>query len=363
MSHVSQLATKASKITVFVYNYMVFLSWLRKRKGWKEIVRPGATRFATTFITLHSIYMHKHDLQALITDKHFVNHKLLRTEAGIIVSAIILDNQFWNECLEVVKIVSPLIKLLRIVDSDEKPSLPYVYEGMQRAKKAIKTVFTNKKDQYKPYTDIIQARWDKHLKTNLYAAAYLLNLAFLYDDDFVHKRRLMDAMLSVFESTENEDVDYIVMMKQLSLYRDRKESFDKTSCHRAAQKLDPYEWWSFYGSSVPELQNLTMRILSQTSSSSGCEKNWSLSQLKKKTSFDLIDYESIDKLDFWIAEEEQEPAPEFDADDVINLESAMHNENVVASSASERNNEGEEDMNISEHPYLNNDVGSGSGIQ
>ncbi|XP_054816887.1 uncharacterized protein LOC129316487 [Prosopis cineraria] len=188
MSHVSQLATKASKITVFVYNHMVFLSWLRKRKGWKEIVRPGATRFATTFITLHSIYMHKHDLQALITDKHFVDHKLSRTEAGIIVSAIILDNRFWNECLEVVKIVSPLIKLLRIVDSDEKPSLPYVYEGMQRAKKAIKAIFTNKKDQYKPYTDIIQARWDKHLKTNLHAAAYLLNPAFLYDDDFVHKR-------------------------------------------------------------------------------------------------------------------------------------------------------------------------------
>ncbi|XP_054782624.1 uncharacterized protein LOC129289892 [Prosopis cineraria] len=297
MSHVSQLATKASKITVFIYNHMVFLSWLRKRKGWKEIVRPGVTR----------------------------------TEARIIVSAIILDNQFWNECLEVVKIVSPLIKLLRIVDLDEKPSLPYVYEGMQRAKKAIKAVFNNKKDQYKPYIDIIQARWDKHLKTNLHVAAYLLNPAFLYDDDFVHKRRLMDAMLSVFESTKNEDIDYIVMMKQLSLYRDHKESFDKASCHRAVQKLEPYEWWSFYGSSVPELQNLTMHILSQTSSS--------------------FDY-------FWIAEEEQEPAPKFDADDVTNMKSAMYNENVVASSAFERNNEGEEDINIPEHPHLIDDVGS-----
>ncbi|XP_054808712.1 uncharacterized protein LOC129310823 [Prosopis cineraria] len=286
--------------------------------------------------------MHKHDLQA-ITNKHFVDHKLSRTEVEIIVSAIILDNRFWNECLEVVKIVSPLIKLLRIVDSDEKPSLPYVYEGMQRAKKAIKVVFNNKKDQYKPYTNIIQARLDKHLKTNLHVAAYLLNLSFLYNDDFVHKRRLMDVMLSVFESTENEDVDYIVMMKQLSLDRD-------------------HEWWSFYGSSVPKLQNLAMRILSQTSSSSSCERNWSLSLLKKKTSFDPIDYESIDKLNFWIAEEEQEPAPEFDVDDVTNLKSAMHNENLVASSTSVRNNETEEDMNISEHPHLNDDVGSGSGF-
>ncbi|XP_054791788.1 uncharacterized protein LOC129297479 [Prosopis cineraria] len=273
LDNVSALATKASKITVFVYNHMIFLSWLRKRSGWKEIVRPGATRFATTFITLHSIYMHKHDLQALVTDKHFVDHKLSKTQAGIIVTAIILDNGFWGNCLEIVKVVSPLIKLLRIVDSDEKPSLPSVYEGMQRAKKEIKATFNNKRDYYKPYTSIIQARWDKHFKTNLYAAAYLLNPAFLYDGNFVHKRRLMDAMLDVFESNESEEIDYIVMMKQLSLYRDRKESFDKTSCERAAQKLDPYEWWSFYGGSVPELQTLAMRILSQTSSSSGCERN------------------------------------------------------------------------------------------
>lgn len=43
---------------------MVFLSWMRKREGWKKIVRLGVTRFATTFITLKNIFDHKHDLQA-----------------------------------------------------------------------------------------------------------------------------------------------------------------------------------------------------------------------------------------------------------------------------------------------------------
>ncbi|XP_054781971.1 uncharacterized protein LOC129289193 [Prosopis cineraria] len=227
LDNVSALANKASKITIFIYNHMIFLSWLRKRLGWKEIVCPGATRFATTFITLHSIYMHKHDLQALVTDKHFVDHKLSKTQARIIVTTIILDNGFWGDCLEIVKVVSPLIKLLRIVNLDEKPSLPSVYEGMQRAKKAIKATFNNKKDYYKPYKNIIQARWDKHFKTNLHAAAYLLNPAFLYDENFIHKRRLMDAMLDVFESNESEEIDYIVMMKQLSLYRDHKSLLTK----------------------------------------------------------------------------------------------------------------------------------------
>ncbi|XP_054817824.1 uncharacterized protein LOC129317536 [Prosopis cineraria] len=227
-------------VHVVTNNAANYVACGKKRPGWKEIVRPGATRFATTFIMLHSIYMHKHDLQTLVTDTYFVDHKLSKTQARIIVTAIILGNGFWGDCLEIVKVVSPLIKLLRIVDSDEKPSLPYVYEGMQRAKKR----------------------------------RLLLNPAFLYDENFIHKRRLMDAMLDVFESNESEEIDYIVKMKQLSLYRDRKESFDKTSCQRAAQKLDPYEWWSFYGGSVLELQTLAMRILSQTSSSSSYERNW-----------------------------------------------------------------------------------------
>ncbi|XP_028802516.1 uncharacterized protein LOC114757602 [Neltuma alba] len=94
--------------------------------------------------------------KALVVDKHFVDHRLSKTEAGKNFSAIILDNRFWNDCYQVVKIVSPLIKLLRIVDSDEKPSLPYVYEGMRRTKIAIKEMFKKNKELYKPYTRIIQ---------------------------------------------------------------------------------------------------------------------------------------------------------------------------------------------------------------
>ena len=114
--------------------------------------------------------------------------------------------------------MSPLIKLLRIVDSDEKPSMPYVYEGMQRAKNVIKDVFQKKKEQYKPYTNIIQSRWDKHLKTELHAAAYLLNPAFLYSPDFVRKHRCMEVVIDLFEANSNDDVDYYVtMMKQIGI--------------------------------------------------------------------------------------------------------------------------------------------------
>ncbi|XP_072084327.1 uncharacterized protein [Arachis hypogaea] len=188
LPHIADLASRASKVTVFVYNHMIFLSWLRKRKEWKEIVRPGVTRFATVFITLKSIYDHKQDLQALVINKYFTSHKLSKSVNGKMVSSIILDSKFWEDCFTTVMLVGPLIKLLRLVDADEKPSLGIVYVGMQRAKINIKTMFRNRKSAYTPYTSILKMRWDKHLKRDLHVAAYFLNPDYFYSEGFVEKQ-------------------------------------------------------------------------------------------------------------------------------------------------------------------------------
>ncbi|GAV66656.1 DUF659 domain-containing protein, partial [Cephalotus follicularis] len=136
--HMDYLVSRASQIIIFVYNHITLLSWLRKRSEWMEIVCPAMTRFATSFITLKSIYDHKSDLQALVTSKHYTNHKLSRTSKGKSFSSTILDNKFWDDCLIAIKVAAPIIRLLRIVDSDEKPLLGYVNEGMFRTKMTIK---------------------------------------------------------------------------------------------------------------------------------------------------------------------------------------------------------------------------------
>jgi hypothetical protein len=38
-------------------------------------------------------------------------------------------------------------------------------------------------------------------------------------------------------------------------------------------------WWKLYGTEVPNLQKMAMRILALTSSSSGCERNWSIYEM------------------------------------------------------------------------------------
>jgi hypothetical protein len=104
----------------------------------------------------------------------------------------------------------------------------YVYDGMQRAKNAINEMFRNMKPSYKPYTDIIKTRWDKHLKRELHASAYIFNPAFQYSGDFNDMSRVTEALIKLFE-VKSLCPDIYIAFQEVQIYRDRKGSFDKSS--------------------------------------------------------------------------------------------------------------------------------------
>ncbi|RVW34274.1 hypothetical protein CK203_092972 [Vitis vinifera] len=106
------------------------------------------------------------DLQALVTSKFFVDSRYSRDNKSKVVVSIILDNRFWNDCFIVVNLMSSLMRLLRIVDCDERSSMRYVYEGMYRK--------------------------------NIHLAAYWLNPCFQYDhENFCNK----PTVIGVLEET------------------------------------------------------------------------------------------------------------------------------------------------------------------
>ncbi|XP_010664906.1 uncharacterized protein LOC100852940 [Vitis vinifera] len=200
IDHVAELVGHASNVTIFVYNHVVLLSWLRKRNGWTKILRPGVTRFATAFIALKSLRDHKHDLQALVTSKFFVDSRYSKDNKSKVAVSIILDNRFWNDCLIVVNFMSPLMRLLGIVDCDERSSMGYVYEGMYRVRLGIKKLFNYSKRLYKPYTKIIKQRWNQQLKKNIHSAAYWLNPCFQYDqENFCNKSTVIEEVMDVID--------------------------------------------------------------------------------------------------------------------------------------------------------------------
>ncbi|KAL8541031.1 hypothetical protein ACS0TY_002355 [Phlomoides rotata] len=277
MELVSGLAKRASLLTKFVYNHAFLLAWLRKREGWTKIVRPGPTRFATTFIALKSILEHQHDLQGFFTSRTFRESRYYKDKKASAVLAVVLDSKFWSDCAIVVGAVAPLIRVLRIMDTDRRPSIGYVYDGIYRAKKAIKDMFRHKKRLYKPFTNIIKARWDKQLRRDIHAAAYLLNPAFAYDrENMCKKKEIMDGFIEMVTTLIGDKSIQRKCIDEVGVFQDRLGSFGRPLALDSSKTMQPDEWWKYFGCGAPNLQNLAMKILSQTSCSSGCERNWSV---------------------------------------------------------------------------------------
>ncbi|KAL6319822.1 hypothetical protein AAG906_036886 [Vitis piasezkii] len=248
MDHVAELVRCASKVTIFVYNHVALLSCLHD---------------------------HKHDLQALVTSKFFVDSRYSKDNKSKVAVSIILDNRFWNDCLIVVNLMSPLMRLLRIVDCDERPSMGYVYEGMYRVCLGIKKLFNHNKRLYKPYTEIIKQRWDQQLQKSIHSAAYWFNPCFQYDqENFCNKPTIIGGVMDVIDQKVLKGK--LETMNEMKLFRDRLGSFGRDLAYSSREVLQPDEWWRLHGYSAPHLQKLTIQILSQTASSSGCERNWSV---------------------------------------------------------------------------------------
>ncbi|KAL7189254.1 hypothetical protein ACSBR1_038991 [Camellia fascicularis] len=82
------------------------------------------------------------------------------------VKKIILGKEFWQKATELCKVYEPLVRVLRLVDGDEKPTMGFIYEAIDRAKLAIKRDCR----YYTEYWKIIDTRWSFQLHQDLYAA-------------------------------------------------------------------------------------------------------------------------------------------------------------------------------------------------
>ena len=115
--------------------------------------------------------------------------------------------------------MSPLMRLLRIVDCDERPSMGYVYEGMYRVRLGIKKLFNYNKRLYKPYTKIIKQRWDQQLKKSIHSAAYWLNPCFQYDEEnFCNKPNVIGGVMDVIDQKVLKGK--LETMNEMKLFRD-----------------------------------------------------------------------------------------------------------------------------------------------
>uniref|UniRef100_A0A6N2MFW6 DUF659 domain-containing protein n=1 Tax=Salix viminalis TaxID=40686 RepID=A0A6N2MFW6_SALVM len=105
-----------------------------------DLCRLGITRFATPFLSIQCLLKFKNELRQMFTCTKWVESSHGKSRAGKEIAAIVLeDKDFWPRCAHIVNVSEPLVRVLRLADSGEKPSMGYLYEAMDKEKEAIKT--------------------------------------------------------------------------------------------------------------------------------------------------------------------------------------------------------------------------------
>ncbi len=99
-----------------------------------EVISCGqsVTCFATNYIALQSILNKKVWFKAIvyfIPDGIIIGRVTLRR--GRLIESIVCNHSFRDRCRMVVNILEPVVRVLRMVDGDKKPTMGYIYESIE----------------------------------------------------------------------------------------------------------------------------------------------------------------------------------------------------------------------------------------
>jgi len=84
----------------------------------------------------------------MFTSKQWSSCKFARIEEGKRIQNCVLDNRFWHDVTICIKASYPLIKVLRLVDSNEKPTMGFIYKAMDETKEKTQVNFGYVKKRY-----------------------------------------------------------------------------------------------------------------------------------------------------------------------------------------------------------------------
>ncbi|MCO5588740.1 hypothetical protein L7F22_042699 [Adiantum nelumboides] len=126
---------------------------------------------------------------------------------------------------------------------------------------------------YEEIRELAQERWDM-LHSPLHATAFLLN-PILFSKKPHKDKEVMKGWRKTLDRVDRDEVEKTTLKAQLSDYISLQGEFEDTSAFNDMQKISPIAWWQNYGTGALELQRLAICVLSQVSSASACERNWS----------------------------------------------------------------------------------------
>ncbi|ERM98972.1 hypothetical protein AMTR_s00226p00025200, partial [Amborella trichopoda] len=132
----------------------------------REIVRESTTSFTITFLSIQSILVNKAELRSMIRSNEWQTDRAAMSQHGRQVEIILVDRRFWARSNHVIFVTEPLVRVLRLVDSDDKPAMGFLFDAMRHAREAIfeNNIWTEE------ILEIADRRWRDQLHRDIHAA-------------------------------------------------------------------------------------------------------------------------------------------------------------------------------------------------
>lgn len=121
-------------------------------------------------------------------------------------------------------VLEPLVKVLKMVEGEKKPSMGFIYGELLEAKRSIKAATNNLERYYQPIFEIIDAKIKGRLDSPLHLAAYLLNPYYFYNKPEVKlDETLMNGFLTCVETFYHGELEKQekVINHEFRVYQDK----------------------------------------------------------------------------------------------------------------------------------------------
>ncbi|XP_026451338.1 uncharacterized protein LOC113351599 [Papaver somniferum] len=111
------------RLVTYIYAHFQVLSLMRELTG-ADLHRSTKTRFATQYYTLESLQKYKTPLQMVFVNDRWVKTRFARENVGVNALKIVTSIKFWEDVDYSCRVLKPLVKVVRLVDIERKPTMP-----------------------------------------------------------------------------------------------------------------------------------------------------------------------------------------------------------------------------------------------
>ncbi|CAJ2667547.1 unnamed protein product [Trifolium pratense] len=293
---ISRCILQAQTISKLIYNNASLLDLMKKYNGGQELIRTGATKSVSTFLSLQSMLKLRTRLKHMFHSPEYAsNTSYANKSQSLSCIAIAEDNDFWGTVEECVAISEPFLKVLREV-SEGKPTVGSIYELMTRAKESIRTYYIMDENKCKTFLDIVDKKWRDQLHSPLHAAAAFLNPSIQYNPEIKFLSSIKEDFYNVLEKLLPVPDMRRDITNQIYTFTKAHGMFGCSLAKEARNTVAPWLWWEQYGDSAPGLQRVAIRILSQVCSTFSFQRQWSTFRQIHSEKKNKIDREILNDL-------------------------------------------------------------------